>query len=420
MNSIVERNHTDSISDAWKMLIWLLVAQIAVAFVGRSLAPLSILIGKDLSLTNAQIGMMPAALFFGQLLVSIPSGLLVDRIGTRKQLLTITFCLGCSFTIITLSNSFWLLLMAVVLGGGAYGAMHPATNRGIFNWFSQQKRGTAMGIKQMGVTFGAALTALLLLPISKEIGWRPVLFMSCIFLICIGVLTNCFYRDAMPIQKHEASVQPPEKKQSIIKQVMTMFQHKPLLFISISLMGLQGAQLCLTTYLVIFAYEKLGLSLLTAGILLVIAEIGGSCGRIAWGGISDFFFRGERLIILIIITAFSGVFAFIFAFLGEGTPLFVVGICVFLFGFCISGYNGIWMNIATELVPREQTGLATGVTITISSWGVIFIPPLFGYIIDRSGSFSGGWIFLLILMGLVFLLLKHTDKHLQQMKNDVS
>ncbi|MCM3732698.1 hypothetical protein M3196_13580 [Fictibacillus nanhaiensis] len=39
-----------------RMLIWLLIVQIMVAFVGRGLVPLGVLIGADLSLTKAQIG----------------------------------------------------------------------------------------------------------------------------------------------------------------------------------------------------------------------------------------------------------------------------------------------------------------------------------------------------------------------------
>jgi MFS transporter, ACS family, hexuronate transporter len=55
----------------WQMLIWLLIVQILVAFVGRGLVPLGVLIGADLSLTKAQIGMLPAGLFLGQALASI-------------------------------------------------------------------------------------------------------------------------------------------------------------------------------------------------------------------------------------------------------------------------------------------------------------------------------------------------------------
>ena len=45
-------------------------------------------------------------------------------------------------------------------------------------------------------------------------------------------------------------------------------------------MLLSGTQMILNTFIVLFAYEKIGLSLIVAGVLLVIAELGGSLGRV--------------------------------------------------------------------------------------------------------------------------------------------
>lgn len=409
MGILQEKKSSFSVTLAWKMLLWLLVAQIMAAFVGRSLAPLTILIGADLALSNAQIGMIPAALFLGQSLIAIPSGVLVDKIGSKKQLLITTICLSMGFGMITLSSHFYLLLVAIIIGGGAYGAMHPTTNRGILYWFPQRRRGLAMGIKQMGITIGAALAALILLPLAKNIGWRPVLIISCIVLVFVGVLASYYYRDPEIIEDKQTLI----KKKSIMEQLTKVMKSKPLLLISVSAMGLQGAQLCLTTYIVIFAYKELDLSLITSGLLLVLTEIGGSTGRVAWGAISDTFFKGERMNIMFIVTALTALCALLFSFLTDEISLIIISTIVLLFGFCISGYNGIWMNIVTELVPRESSGLATGITITISSWGVVFIPPLFGYIVDKGGSFSHGWLFLVVLMCVVFILLKWTVRYLK-------
>ncbi|MBP1970736.1 MFS family permease [Virgibacillus natechei] len=114
----------------WQMLVWLFLIQVLVALVGRSLAPLGVLFEEDLSLTKAQIGMLPAALFFGQSLVSIPAGFLVDRIGTRKLLIILSVCLGTSFLLMTFTSVYILILILIALGGFGYGAMHPTSNKG--------------------------------------------------------------------------------------------------------------------------------------------------------------------------------------------------------------------------------------------------------------------------------------------------
>src|SRR5690606_17329013 len=162
-------------------------------------------------------------------------GILVDRIGSKKQLLIVIIILALGFVMIAKSNAFLLLLIFVVIAGGAYGAMHPTTNRGILYWFPQQKRGMAMGIKQMGSTGGSALAAIVLLPLANSIGWRMALILSCGLLLLIGILSSLYYRD--PDRKEEKTAS--SEKISIAKQFRKMFKNKPLLLISISAMGLQ-------------------------------------------------------------------------------------------------------------------------------------------------------------------------------------
>lgn len=399
MDKTILQNNSIMNINPWRMLTWLLIAQIMVAFVGRSLAPLGVLIGEDLNLTKAQIGMLPAALFLGQSFVSIPAGFIVDRIGSKKLLFLLSLCLGLSFILMTVTSLYAVVLFMVVLGGMGYGTMHPTSNKGILHWFSE-KRGTAMGIKQMGVTLGSALAALLMLPAAVAWGWRPVLLMACGLLIFTGLLAYRFYHD--PPEKDGITSEKPAR---LFASILQMFKEKPLLLVSIAAMGLSGSQLILNTYIVLFAYEHLGISLVLAGMLLVISEVSGSFGRVAWGMISDNLFKGKRIIVLVIIAAISILMSIAISQLPVGTPFWVMVPITILFGFCISGFNGIWMNAATELVPIERAGIASGFSLTLGSWGVIVGPPLFGYIVDKTGTFTFGWLFLAGMLAVVVALL---------------
>lgn len=399
MNQLLKHKPVE-IAVQWRMLLWLLGAQIMVALIGRSLGPLGVLIGIDLSLSKAQIGLLPSALFLGQSISSIPTGFIVDRIGSRKLLLIISICTGFSFLFITMVSQFAVVLVLIVVGGLGYGAMHPVTNRGIIYWFSQKQRGTAMGIKQTGITAGAALASLLLLPASVAYGWRPVLFLACLLLLIVGFLSFKGYRDSL-----EAA---PMTKGSIgnqFKSLIQLFRTKELLLVSLSATGLNGSQMILTTYLVLFAHEHFKYSIVMSGMLLLISELSGSAGRIAWGIISDRVFNGKRTIILIIIAIITGFCSIIMNVLPLETPFIMLAPIISLFGFAISGFNGIWMNLASELVPKELAGISSGFSILFGSAGVVIMPPLFGYLIDRNGSYMYGWLFISGLMIVVLILL---------------
>ncbi|CDQ18964.1 Regulatory protein UhpC [Halobacillus karajensis] len=398
--------HTESYSP-WRMLWWLLMAQIMVAFIGRSLGPLSVFIEEDLSLTKAQVGLLPSALFLGQAVASIPMGLLSDRFGSRPLLAFMSSILGISFLMMTFQTTYWVVLLLIMVGGIGYGGMHPTTNRGIVYWFSQKKRGTAMGIKQMGITFGSALSAILLIPLAETYGWRTVVLISCFVLIAAGVIAYVLYRDPKnetPVQQQKPSLS------STFSSLTLMAKNKPLLFISLSAMGINGSQMCLNTYLVLFTYEQIGIHLVLAGLLLVFSEAGGSLGRIVWGVISDRIFGGERLKVMVIIVIITLVISAVVAFLPKGTPYGLLVPLFFVFGFAVSGFNGIWMNLASELVPKEQAGLSSGFSITLGSLGVILFPPLFGLIVDQSQGYTLGWLMISVLMIMVMVLLHRLNK----------
>ncbi|MGM0902981.1 MAG: MFS transporter [Bacillota bacterium] len=400
MSDSIPKHRFGSVAEPWRMLLFLLLAQLLVAFVGRSVGPLGVLIGEDLALTKSQIGMLPAALFLGQMVAAVPAGMLTDKYGSRKLLMIAAFCLGAGFLVMTFITHFGAVLFFVALGGLGYGSMHPITNKGILYWFSTKQRGTAMGIKQTGVTAGAALAGLILLPLGAEYGWRPVLLGACVLLILSGVLSYFLYRDP-PEQTLAAS---QENLASFYKSMFKLMKNKSLMLVSLSAFGLSGSQMCLNTYIVLYAHEKLGISLFLSGILLVISEVSGSLGRIAWGMVSDFLFNSNRIIILIMITILTAISSLTVAFTSDASFWVMVPIVV-VFGFSISGFNGIWMNLATEIVPREQSGVSSGVSLTFGSIGVVLIPPIYGLLVDQTGSFATGWLFITALMVFVFIIL---------------
>lgn len=382
--------HFRSTYQPWQMLAYLFLIQLSIAFVARSIAPLGLIIGQDLQLTMSQIGLFPAALFLGQSFISMPAGMLTDKAGSRKMILYITLILSGSFLAMSVASSFAFVLLMIVIAGFAYGASHPTTNRGIIYWFKETKRGTAMGIKQMGVTSGSALAALILLPLAKEVGWKAAVLTAALCLLFIGLIVYFVYDEP------KKSFASDDKKKTI--SLLRSLRNKGLMVVTLCAMLLSGSQMILNTFIVLFAHEHLGIGLILSGVLLGIAELGGSLGRVCWGVISDTFFSGKRVVVLLLISALVAIQSIITSLLPEGTPFYLIGIVVFIFGFGTSGFNGVWMNATTEMVHHSLSGAATGASITIGSWGAILFPPIFGFIVDLTGSYSLGWLFVMALM----------------------
>lgn len=124
---------------------------------------------------------------------------------------------------------------------------------------------------------------------------------------------------------------------------------------------------------------------------LALTQIGGMVGRIGWGVVSDRLFRGKRKIVLVVIGVFSVALTLCLGLLPPAASLFILLPLIFLAGLCMVGYQGVSYALIGEIAGKAQTGAALGIVITINSLGAIFGTPLFGYVVDATGSYSIAW-----------------------------
>ena len=74
-------------------------------------------IKAELSLSDSQAGFIPSMMFVWFLLISIPSGLALNRLGHRKILLAALCILGAGMAAILPCHSYWTFLLAVGIMG---------------------------------------------------------------------------------------------------------------------------------------------------------------------------------------------------------------------------------------------------------------------------------------------------------------
>ncbi|MED5573684.1 MAG: hypothetical protein VX955_06040, partial [Pseudomonadota bacterium] len=60
-------------------------------------------------------------------------------------------------------------------------------------------------------------------------------------------------------------------------------------------------------------------------------------------------------------------------------------------GITVASYAGLMQTLSVEAVEPHQTGSAVGYNGICAHKGAIVGPPVFGAIVDATGSYSGGW-----------------------------
>ncbi len=122
--------------------------------------------------------------------------------------------------------------------------------------------------------------------------------------------------------------------------------------------------------------------------MLALAEGGGVVGRIGWGVVSDTLFGGRRKVVMGIIGALAAASSLGLALAGPETPRLALLAILAVAGVSAVGWNGINMTFVAELAGRQSSATAAGLNLTASYLGIMVGPPLFGLLVDATGSYT--------------------------------
>jgi len=363
-------------------------AHLFSSFSSSSYQPLAIFFKIDLKLSHTLVGALTSSFYLGLTVASVLTGSLVDSLGPRKLIKLGMLTTGILIGSIFLAHFYWQMVVLLVLAGIGCSAMNPATTKLIFTDVPAQIRGTAMGVKQMGVMVGGIIASLILPLMAVFSSWRMAFATAGVSTALTGLLIHRVLASSPQEQgKHPANSLFAE----IINHFKEVVTNRSMLILCVHGILRTGAQYCLTTYLALFAKQFLGYSLEFSVFLLAVAQAGGAAGRVGWGVISDWIFHGQRKMVLIIIGLVSFAFFFMLGNITGQTPRWLVFFVALMVGFAAIGYQGITLAFIGELAGTKTAGTAVGFSSTINFIGSIIMPPFFGYLVDCLGSYQWAW-----------------------------
>ena len=140
----------------------------------------------------------------------------------------------------------------------------------------------------------------------------------------------------------------------------------------------------------LFLNSAWGYSVAAAAGLLAFCQFAGALGKPLSGLLSDRMLHRRRVPALLGMGALAGLSCVALALLDPGRTglLWVV---LFVLGFGAVGWGGLMGTLAGETGGPGAAGAAAGVSAAFFNVGIFFGPPLFGLIVDRSGSYSPAW-----------------------------
>jgi MFS family permease len=357
----------------WAMLALGLLAQTATSMLTSTPAFLIPELHTHRGVPLATAGLLASTTTIGMVVALVAWGAVADRIGERWVLsgglaLAAVAAGGAAL----FSTSFGWLAAFLVLAGIASASSSPASGRLVVGWFPRNRRGLAMGIRQMSQPLGVALAALIVPPLAEGPGIGVALLASVIFCGVIAIFCSIGLRDPARAPLSELSGAPanPYRGSSTLLRIH---------LVSILLVI---PQFTVSTFGLIWLISAEKLTVALAGLVVGLAQLIGALGRIVVGVSSDRLGSRMRPLRWVALAAVASMLLMAAA----GLIVTPVAAFVLIVAATVSvADNGLAFGAVAEIAGPYWSGRALGAQNTGQWIGASLVGPLAGLLIGVVG-----------------------------------
>ncbi|MFB6161427.1 MAG: MFS transporter [Haloferacaceae archaeon] len=329
------------------------------------------------ALTASLVGLVLTAAMLGYTLALFPSGAAVDGLGEGRVMVGSLAGLAAAVVGLSFAPSYGVLLGGAAVLGAAYAASVPGANRAVVATAPADRRGLAMGLKQVGITAGSGAASLLVTGVAAVAAWQTGFR-------AIALLAGAYA--LVFAARYDGTTGSGE---FALPDLSGLRADRAYLVLVGAGLFLGAVVFSMLGYTVLYVRDAVGASAATGGVVLAVTQVTGSVGRVGAGNIADRLggARGAATVALGQTALAGGLFALIAG--GDWS----VGAAVALFaglGVTVHATTGVYYACLTELVALDDVGGATAVGQTAINVGGMVAPPLFGLLVD-AGGYGYGW-----------------------------
>ncbi len=338
------------------------------------------LLGRELNLSYTEIGFIMTAMHGIGAIMSMPGGMLVDMVGKKGTLMALSlFWIGLPYALLSLTHSYWMVLLCVSLVGIGNNLWHPAAIATLADRYPTRK-GFVLSLHGMGGNVGEAVAPLVAGALLATLSWRTVVVINIVPGIIMAALLLLFL-GAFTLENNRQEASAPQGVGDYLRNFGDLFRNRALMLISTAT-GLRTlTQSGLLTFLPVYLAYEMQYSPLAVGVCMAILQLGGFIAAPIGGHLSDRL--GRRRIIMGGMTI-TGI-TIVGMALAAKTPWFVVFVA--LVGFFLYAMRPALQAWAMDATPRNMGGSTVGMQFTFSAVGAAVAPAVCGMISDAYGIY---------------------------------
>jgi predicted MFS family arabinose efflux permease len=351
---------------------------VSVAAAAYEITPSSVLslIQDSLGVSPTAAGALISVMYAISVLLSLPAGALIDRVGPRRMVTAAGVALavaGLWGWAAATAGSYLLLLLSRVLGGACYVVVWNAGANVAGNAVSPEHRATAVGVFTASAPVGFSV-GLFGAPVVAAASSWPVAFpvFATGGLLGVGIFLFSSRGRSLGVD-----AETPDRA-----AFQDLFSNRTVWLLSILCFLGFALYLFLNSWLPSYLSEGLGLSLAASGLLTALFPAVGIVARTVSGALSDRLFDGRRRPVVLgaFLVATPGLAAFVLA---ETVPAIVALLLVV--GFAVQATIGLLFTYVAEVVAPAVRSTAVALLTSVGLLGAFLAPLGAGVIIEAVG-----------------------------------
>ncbi|MQY07429.1 MFS transporter [Actinomadura macrotermitis] len=368
----------------WTVLAVGVGAQASFSAMFSGLPVTAVVMRADYRLSTAALGLVLGCLGLGTAVSDIVWGLLTDRFGDRRILLTGlvstgALLLGMAAVAVPSAGAGTATLAACLLVAGALGgSVNGSSGRAVMTWFTDGQRGLAMSIRQTAIPAGGAVGVALLPVLATTWGFRPAYATLAAFCL-LSALSVAWWLHAPDAP---AAAAAPEPGPSPLRRwkVWRLALASGLLTVP---------QFAVLSFTAVFLHDARGVGGAVAAGVVLVAQLGGGAARIWTGRRTD---RGADRRTCIRVIGLLTALAMAAAAVLTHAPLPLTAAALALGGLLANAWHGVAYTEIAVMAGADRAGAALGLEGT-TIFAAAFVTPLAVPALLDAASWPAVWAF---------------------------
>jgi len=396
-------------SRRWRIAVLLGIGVLVNIFDRVNLSVAVVPMQQEFRLSTVAIGYLLSTYAWTYLLLQLPAGTIVDRLGVRRVICVGTFFWSVASFLTALARSFAGLAASRLLLGIAESPTFPANGKAISLWFPREQRGLATALFDSAAKLAPAVGIPLVAVVAHLWGWRASFLLTGVLSFAYFVLFWRVYRD--PADDRRLS---PAERQQILAgggyeaaansrdaSIWFLLKRKKVWGVAVGMLAYNYNFYLLLTWLPGYLNATMGLDILQAGLYTAVPWLAATAADLIVGGwLVDHLIRRGRDATWVRQSVLVGGMSAALAILGAArtTNLIVATfwISIALSGLAVTG-PVVW-SIPGLIAPPGSTGRVGGIMNFAGNIPAVAAPIITGYLVGNSKSFERAFLVAAVLL----------------------